>query len=250
MKMQKEKTQEQTVGIRARKEFDKEAWKPKTDIGKKVKSGQIKDIDEILDKGIRILESEIIDILLPNLETEFVAVGQSKGKFGGGKKSVWKQTQKKTKEGSRIKFSTVVAIGNRDGYIGLGKGKARETVPAREKALYQAKLNLIKLKRGCGSWECGCGEPHTIPFKVSGKSGSVTITLLPAPKGTGLSVEEECKKILRLAGIKDVYSKTLGHTATKLNLVQSCFKALKQLNKIKVNPSYVKQAGIVSGNKK
>jgi small subunit ribosomal protein S5 len=245
----KEDTQEQTKGVRNRREFDKEAWKPKTEIGKKVKSGEIKDIDEILDKGIRILESEIIDVLIPNIETEFIAIGQSKGKFGGGKKSVWRQTQKKTKEGNRINFSTVVSIGNKDGYIGIGRGKARETVPAREKAIYQAKLNLIKLKRGCGSWECGCGEHHTIPFKVSGKSGSVIVTLSPAPKGTGLSVEEECKKILRLAGIKDVYSKTLGHTATKLNLIQACFKALKQLNKIKVNPEYIKKAGIVAGNK-
>ena len=57
---------------------------------------------------------------------------------------------------------------------------------------------------------------------------------MPAPKGTGLKVEEECKKILELAGIKDIYSKTFGHTKTKMNLVYACFDALKKLTELKI----------------
>lgn len=217
------------------KAFDKEAWKPKTSIGNKIKSGEINNIDEVLDKGIRILEAEIIDVLIPNLETDLLLVGQSKGKFGGGKRRIFKQTQKKTQEGNKPKFSTFAVVGDKDGHVGLGHGKSKETVPAREKAFRDAKLNMIKITRGCGSWECSCENPHSIPFKISGKSGSVRITLIPAPKGTNLCVEQECAKLLSLAGIKDIYSKTIGQTKIKRNLIYACFSALKTLTKIKIS---------------
>jgi small subunit ribosomal protein S5 len=209
------------------------SWIPKTEFGKQVKSGEIKDIDVILEKGGKILESEIVDSLFPDLEYELITIGQSKGKFGGGKRSIWKQTQKKTKEGNKPKFATVAVVGNRKGYVGIGYGKAKETVPAREKAIRQAKLNLIKVKYGCGSWDCACGEIHSIPFKVSGKCSSVIVELLPAPKGTNLCIHKELRKILTLAGIKDVYSKTYGKTNTQLNLVKACIAALKQLSMVK-----------------
>ncbi len=234
-------------GISKDKGFDTENWKPKTEIGLKVKKGEIVDINEILGKGDKILEAKIVDALVPNLQTDLIEIGQSKGKFGGGKRSIWKQTQKKSKEGNKPSFSTVAVVGNEDGYVGIGRGKAKETVPAREKATRQAKLNLIKIKRGCGSWECGCGQPHTIPFKVHGKCGSVEITLMPAPKGTKLCVETECKKLLRFAGVSDVYSKTKGHTKTKINLIYACMEALKQLSEVKVKEDYAKKAGIVEG---
>ena len=224
-----------------------EKWKPKTELGKLVKQKKIINIDEVLNSNQKILESEIIDILLPNAETELLAIGQSKGKFGGGKKSIWKTTQKKTSEGNKPKFSTLVVIGNKDGYIGIGSGKSKETVPAREKAIRKAKLNLIKIRRGCGSWACGCGEPHTIPLKVSGKCSSVKIELMPAPKGTGLCVEKEVRKVLALAGIKDVYSKSYGHTKTKMNLIYAVFDALKKLNKVKIKQDYYKKSGLTEG---
>ncbi len=230
------------------KRVNLDSWKPKTEIGRKVKNGEIKNIDEILRKGIRILEYEIVDALIPNLESNIIAVGQSKGKFGGGKRSIWRQTQKKTSEGNKPKFATVIAVGNKDGYVGLGKGKSKETVPAREKAMRKSKLSLIKIRGGCGSWECGCGEPHSIPFKIAGKCGSVKMQLIPAPKGTGLCVEKECKKILELAGIKDVYSKTVGQTRTKINHVFACFDALQNLGKVRVNEEYKKKAGIREEN--
>ena len=116
-----------------RKEAILEKWVPKTEIGKKVKAGEIKDINIILDSGKRILEPEIIDTLLPNLEYDLITIGQSKGKFGGGKRSIWKQTQKKTAEGNVPKFACMVVIGTGEGYIGMGFGKAKETLPARAK---------------------------------------------------------------------------------------------------------------------
>ncbi|MBI4447348.1 30S ribosomal protein S5 [Candidatus Woesearchaeota archaeon] len=234
-------------GIKKERGFDKSLWASKTELGKKVKNGEITDIKEVFDQGFRIMEEQIVDALIPELQSDLIMIGQSKGKFGGGKRTIWKQTQRKTSEGNKPSFSTVAVVGNKDGYVGLGKGKAQETVPAREKANRQAKLNLIRIKTGCGSWECGCGESHSIPFKVTGKVGSVIVNLMPAPKGTGLCVEKECSKILALAGIKDVYSKTMGQTNTKINLVYACFEALKNLGKVKIRPEFVKKAGIIEG---
>ena len=216
------------TGIRRLKPFDIEAWQPKTELGRQVKDGKITTLDEAFKSGKKILEAEIVDTLLPNLSSDLISVGQSKGKFGGGKKSIWKQTQKKTREGNKPKFATVAIVGNKDGYIGMGYGKAKETVPAREKAIRKAKLNIMKIKLGCGSWEGDVTGNNSIPYAVEGKSGSVRMRLIPAPKGTSLIIEKECSKILAMAGIKDIYSKTRGHTATKLNLVKACFNALKK----------------------
>ncbi len=231
------------------KAFDKDSWNPVTRLGKLVKAGEIKDIDEVLDKGQIILEAEITDCLLRGLENDLLAIGQSKGKFGGGKRTIWRQTQKKTPEGNKPSFATLAVVGNRKCYVGLGYGKARETVPAREKAVRDAKINVIKIRMGCGSWECKCASPHSIPFTVKGKCGSIVISLMPAPKGTGLCVEKECAKLLALAGIRDIYSKTIGHTGTKLNLIMACFEALKHLSTVKVKPEYYTSAGIVEGGK-
>lgn len=230
------------------KMFDKESWQPKTKIGEQVKAGEIASLDMLLDKGISVMEAEIVDTLLPSLQSDLLAVGQSKGKFGGGKRSIWRQTQKKTSEGNKPKFSAVVVVGNKNGYVGVGLGKAKETVPAREKAFRRAKLNVIKIRRGCGSWACGCATPHSIPFKVRGKCGSVTMELIPAPKGTDLCVEKECKKILQLAGIKDIYSQTYGHTKTKINLIKACVDALLNLSAIKIQPEHIKICGIHEGS--
>jgi len=226
---------------------DVESWKPKTEVGRKVKSGEIKDISEILDNNLKILEQEITDILLPNMPTELLLIGQAKGKFGGGQRRVFRQTQKKTQEGNKPKFATFAVVGNNNGYIGVGYGKSKETVPAREKSMRNAKINIFKIRRGCGSWQCGCKQPHTIPFKTVGTCGSVTITLLPAPKGTGLRIDKECQKILKLAGIQDIWSVTKGQTKTKVNLIKACVAALQQLVHMKIQEDSVQALGIVEG---
>lgn len=221
-------------------------WQPKTELGMKVKNKEITDIDEILDKGLRILEPEIVDTLL-ELESDLVLVGQSKGKFGGGQRRVFRQTQKKTMEGNKPKFSTYAIVGNKDGYIGLGLGKSKETIPAREKAVRNAKLNLFKIRRGAGSWEDASAEPHSIPFAVEGKCGSVEIKLMPAPKGKGLVVDKEVAKVLGLAGIKDCWAQTRGQTKNKINVIKAAEQALRNLAKMKIRPEHAEQFSIVSG---
>lgn len=229
--------------------FYKEAWNPKTTLGKRVKSGEITDIDYILDNGMKILEPEIVDALLPNMQSELLMIGQAKGKFGGGQRRGFKQTQKKTPEGNKPHFATFAVIGNGDGYVGVGYGKAKETVPAREKALRNAKLAIIKIRRGCGSWECGCGGHHSIPFAVEGRCGSVRIKLIPAPKGKGLCITGECQKILKLAGINDIWSKSLGQTRSTINLVKALMAALQKMNDMKTAGSSSK-AGFIEGKAK
>lgn len=204
------------------------SWVPRTDLGNSVKEKKVKNIDEILDKGKTILEEEIVDSLL-KIESDLLFAGQSKGKFGGGKRRAWRQAQKKTKEGNVITFSALAVIGDKNGHVGLGFGKAKETLPAREKALRDAKKNIFKIKRGSGSFEGSCNKPHSIPFKVSGKCGSCSITLIPAPEGTGLVIGNEGKKILKLAGIEDVYSQSKGKTRTTLNYSKAIINALKKL---------------------
>lgn len=204
-----------------------ESWDPKTKLGREVKDGKIKDIDKILDENKKILEGEIVDSLL-SLKTDLISIGQSKGKFGGGKRRAWRQTQRKTKEGNIPTFSTMAVVGDEDGHVGIGTGKSKETLPARDKAIRKAKLNIIKVKRACAGFDCDCSNLHTVLFKVTGKSGSVRVTLIPASQGTGLVVAKELKKVLKFAGIKDVYSRTSGKKRTTFNLIKAGFDALKK----------------------
>jgi len=210
------------------------SWVPRTKLGKAVKAGKEKDLDKILSEGKRILEPEIVDALI-RPETDLIFIGQAKGKFGGGKRRAWRQTQKKTMEGNVLSFSSMAVVGDRKGHIGVGYGKAKETLPAREKALRHAKLNIIKIEPGFESPESekDKSDPHTIPFKIEGKSGGVRISLWPAPRGTGLVINDECKKILRLAGIKDIYSKTEGKTKTAFNLAKACVQALSKTTQMR-----------------
>ncbi|MBS3127514.1 30S ribosomal protein S5 [Candidatus Woesearchaeota archaeon] len=231
--MEEVPTEEQAPAV-AQPEEKVIGWKPKTTLGKKVQTGQITDIRQILHEGQKIMEAPIVDILLPNLETDLLLIGQSKGKFGGGQRRVFRQTQKKTMEGNNPSFAAYAIVGNKKGIIGLGYGKSKETVPAREKALRNAKLQIFEIRRGGGSWESISDEPHSIPFAVHGKCGSVEITLLPAPKGKGLVCEKEVAKILRLAGIKDIWSRTKGQTGSKMNLVKATEMALRQLMTFKL----------------
>jgi small subunit ribosomal protein S5 len=210
--------------------IDVSAWKPKTKLGQEVKDAKITNIDEILDNDRKILESEIVDSLI-TVKSELINIGQSKGKFGGGKRRIWRQTQRKTKEGNVPTFSTLAVIGDGDGHVGVGSGRSMETLPAREKAVRKAKLEIFKVKRACSGFDCSCPNAHTVPFKVTGKAGSVRLALIPAAQGTGLVVANELKKVLKLAGIKDVYSTTTGKKRTTFNLIKAGVDALKKTNK-------------------
>lgn len=193
-----------------------ESWMPRTHIGRLVKEGKITSIDQIFAINAIIMEPEIVDALLPSLKQEILDVVL---------------VQKMTDAGRISRFRVVVAVGNEDGYIGLGIGKARQLRAAIEKAIIDAKLNIAPVRRGCGSWECRCSIPHSVPYKVEGKAGSVEIEFLPAPLGTGLVAGEIAKKLLSLAGIKDVWSFTRGETRTTLNFAKAVYIALRNTNR-------------------
>ena len=224
--------------------FDK--WIPKTEIGKKVKSGEITNIDEILGSGRRILEPEIVDALIKT-ESELLLIGQAKGKFGGGQRRVFRQTQKKTREGNKPKFATYAVCGDKNGHVGVGYGKSKETVPAREKSFAAAKINIILVRRGTGSWEDQSTEAHSIPFAVEGKCGSYTIRLMPAPKGKGLICDKEVAKILTLAGIQNVWSKSFGQKKNKINVIKATMQALRRLAITNVQDRHIEKLSIIEG---
>jgi small subunit ribosomal protein S5 len=213
-----------------------EEWEPRTKLGMLVKEGQITDIHEIFRKGYQIKEPEIVDVLLPetnlreNQEVLDIAL-----------------TVRMTDSGRRIRFRVLAAVGNRDGYVGLGIGHGREVGIAIRKAISYAKMNIIEIKRGCGSWECRCRRPHSIPFAVEGKEGSVRVKLMPGPRGLGLVIGDVGKKILSLAGVQDVWSQTLGETRTTVNFAKAVFNALYNTNRVAIQPGMEEKYGIVVG---
>ncbi len=194
---------------------DTSEWTPKTRLGWDVKNGKITHIDEILKAGKPILEPQIVDILMPDLEAVTMSMNV---------------TQRVTDSGRKGSFGAVVLVGNRAGYIGLGKAKSTEASIAINKALARAKRNIMKIPRGCGSWECQCGTEHSIPRKVRGREGSTTVELKPAPKGVGLAVNDTIKYVMILAGVKDVWGKVRGSTSNVYNTLKATMKALKSLN--------------------
>ena len=209
--------------------FNIDEWEPKTKMGKLVKEGTITDIDEIFEKGLPIMELEIVDALVPDLEEEVMDVNL---------------VQRMHKSGRKVNFRVIVAVGNRNGYVGLGQGKSQEVGPAIRKAVDAAKYNLIKVRRGCGDWGCVCGKEHTVPFKVQGKASSVNVSLMPAPAGVGLVIGDVGKTILNLAGIKDVWSQSFGQTQTTVNFANAIFDALKTLSAVKASEADLKKMGV------
>jgi small subunit ribosomal protein S5 len=224
-------------------------WKPKTSVGKDVMNGKIRDMDQLFAEGTRITEAPIVDALLPGLENELILIGGSTGKGGGIRRITVKRTARMHRSGRRYRISVMVTVGNRNGYVGLGHvsgppGRHRETI---EKGMTRAKLNVIPIRRGCGSWECRCGSTHSIPFAVDGKAGSVRIRLMPAPKGVGLVTSDEVKKLLRLAGISDIWCKTRGQTQARTNLILATFDALKKLNRYRTTEESEKPVAMITG---
>ena len=188
-------------------------WVPKTILGKKVDSGEITTMEEIYEKGYRIQEAGIIKKLLPDLKTEVIDVGL---------------IQKMTPNGQSTRFKALVAAGNENGWLGIGLGKSKQMRIAIEKANNAAFLNVSPVKLGCGSWECRCDQKHSVPFKVKGKGGSVTIEILPGPRGLGLVAGGKIRNLLRLAGLKDAWTSTYGSTATMNSTSKALLQCLRQ----------------------
>ena len=194
-------------------------WVPLTRLGKLVKEGQVTTMNEALESGLPIRESNIVDALLPEIRDEVLDINM---------------VQRMTDSGRRVKFRATVIVGNGDGFIGIGEGKDVQVGIAIKKAIDTAKMNIKSIKRGCGSWECGCGLGHTVPFAVKGKVGSVTVELKPAPRGLGLASGGTAKKVLEIAGIKDVWAQATGETRTTLNYARATYDALIRTTTMKV----------------
>jgi small subunit ribosomal protein S5 len=192
-------------------------WAPRTRIGKMVKEGYITSIEEIFQSCLTIREPEIIDLLLPKMQEEVLAINL---------------VQKQTDAGEKSRFRATVAIGNNDGYVGIGEGKSVEIGPAIRAAIIHAKLSIIPVRRGCGSWQCTCHDPHSLPYAVKGKAGSVRMILKPAPRGAGLMTAKTPRIVLALAGIKDVWSVTQGHTRSTINFAKATYDALRNTYKM------------------
>ncbi|AJF60362.1 MAG: 30S ribosomal protein S5, small subunit ribosomal protein S5 [archaeon GW2011_AR10] len=225
----KEKMTEEERRLNAAEETEKRLaeWIPKTTAGKMVKNGEIESLDQFFERNLNVMEPEIVDMLLPDLEEKLVD---------------FHKTAKVRRSGRQFSFRATVLVGDKNSYIGVGTGKDRERFPATRKAARNAKLNLVKVRKGCGSWQCGCQETHSIPFKVSGKSSSVRVVLLPAPKGTELVVGNNIKDVMILSGIKDVWSKSSGNTGSKLDFVAATIDALRNTTKKRLSEDIVKQA--------
>jgi len=117
--------------------------------------------EEIVNTGKPILEPEIIDILIPDMESETLEV---------------RTTQRVTDSGKRTKFRVVVVIGDRKGHVGVGVGKSEEFKPAMDYAIRNAKKNIISVKMGCGSWECRCNKSaFSTREKYIGKEGRTVV---------------------------------------------------------------------------
>ena len=198
---------------RRRYQKEEEVWIPKTSIGKRVIAGEINSMEEILSKGLRIQEAGIVKKLLPDLKTEVIDVGI---------------IQKMTPNGQSTRFKALVAAGNENGWLGIGMGKSKQMRIAIEKANNAAYLNVSPVKLGCGSWECRCDQKHSVPFKVKGKGGSVTIEILPAPRGLGLVAGRKIRNLLKLAGLKDAWTTAKGSTSTMNSTSKAVLNCLRQ----------------------
>jgi len=195
-------------------------WVPKTELGRAVKSGKITNVNEIFDKGMRVLEPEIMDSLL-KLEDHLIQLAR---------------TTRVTRAGRKYSYRAEVIAGNKDGFVGVGTAKDADRFPAINKAKRVAKLNLIRVYRGSGSWEeQATDDKHSVPFKVEGRTGSVRVVLMPAPKGTGLAVGKAIRPVMELAGIRNVWGRTKGRSTIHLNFVLAAIDALSKTGKMKAS---------------
>jgi small subunit ribosomal protein S2e len=185
---------------------------PCTKLGRLVQQGKIKSIEQIYLHSLPVKEYQIVEFFLGSaLKDEVMKI---------------MPVQKQTRAGQRTRFKAFVCVGDFNGHLGLGVKCAKEVATAIRGSIIMAKLSVVPVRRGY--WGNKIGKPHTIYTKVTGKCGSVSIRLVPAPKGAGIVAARTPKKVLQMAGIEDVYSASTGSTKTLGNFVKATFDALSR----------------------
>ncbi len=199
-------------------QFNIEQWEPRTELGKSVKARQVTSIEQIFNEGKHITESGIIDALLPNIKSEIVEIAS---------------VQRMTKNNRKAKYRATAIVGDGNGHVGVGAAKDIEVKAAVDAAIDTAKFNIIPIILGCGSSQCSCGTKHSLPLIMKGKCGSVEVILKPAPRGLGVVANKPVKKMLEMAGVKDLWSFSRGRTRVKYNSLMATYRALQNINSIK-----------------
>lgn len=197
-------------GGRRRRDGDKGEWVPVTKLGRLVKAGKINSLEDIYLFSMCVKEYQIVEHFLgESLKDEVMKICP---------------VQKQTSAGQRTRFKAFVVVGDEKGHVGLGVKCSKEVTLAIRGAIIAAKLAVIPIRRGY--WGAKFGPPHTVPCKVTGSCGSVRFRLIPAPRGTGIVAARVPKKVLQMAGLKDVYTSARGSTRTLGNFVKATYNAI------------------------
>ena len=160
-----------------------------------------KKIEKLIEERIK---QQPVDPTTLNLEEKVVEIRRTTRVMEGGR---------------RFSFSTLAVVGDKNGHIGFGHGKAREVPPSIAKAISDAKKHLIKVPLIDG----------TIPHDVIGEYESAVVLLKPARKGTGVVAGGPMRPVLELLGVTDVLAKIIGRSTNPNNVVRAVFDALLKL---------------------
>jgi len=199
-------------GRRGPKKDDDDKWTPVTKLGRLVLQDKIKSLEQIYLHSLPVKEHQIIDHFLGSaVKDEVMKI---------------MPVQKQTRAGQRTRFKAFVVVGDNNGHVGLGVKCSKEVATAIRGSILLAKLSIVPVRRGY--WGNKIGKPHTIYTKLTGKCGSVSIRLVPAPKGAGIVAARTPKKVLQMAGIDDIYTCSTGSTKTLGNFVKATFFALSK----------------------